>query len=176
MLLPIIKLVAICFALILSFFQAKNRNAILIIFLVVILFLEGLSQFLDYKKNAPEFAFISQKIYFDDYNPTSAKFKFEFRNLGGRTAKNISVDIKLFCDDELVEEDSFRPRDKLPNQSMFPLMTFPRKACDEVFQKNKTMKAKFEINHKEGPQIIWLKFQRSPDRLEESKWREFDFE
>jgi len=136
MILPIIKLIVISLTLLLAFFQAENRNKILIGSLVVILLLEGISLCIDYKKNAPEFVFVHQKRGFDDAkNPTNAKFTFEFKNLGGRTAKNTITTIKLFCEGKLLKEASLPPKNIVPHQSTYPWVIFPAKACEDIFKR-----------------------------------------
>ena len=165
--------------LLLGFFQTEKRNWGLISLLVIILFLEGVSLNLEYKRNGPNFAFTSQEGYFNNVNNhTNVKFKLEFKNLGGRIAKKISVNLKLFCDDDPQKEECFEaklePRDKLPYQSMFLRIGSPQKMYDEVFEHNKPMRAQVIINHNEGSQTIWLKFEKDSRGLEELKWKEFD--
>ena len=172
MILPIIKLTVIFLTLFIAFFQAENRNNILIGLLIIIFLLEGISLYVDYKKNAPEFVFIHQKRGFNDAeNPTNAKFTFEFKNLGGRTAKNTTTIIKLFCEGELLKEASLQPKNIVPHQSTYPWVIFPAKACEDIFKNDKTIQANFEIKHTESIQIIDLEFKKDPMGISETKWK-----
>jgi len=174
MILPTIKLIVIFLTLLLAFFQTENRNNILFWLLIIIFLLEGISLCIDYKKNAPKFVFIHQERTFDNAeNPTIAKFKFEFKNLGGRTAKNTITTIKLLCEDTLlkVKEGSLPPKNIVPHQSTYPRVVFPAKACEDVFKNNKTIQAIFEIKHNEGMQIIDLEFKKDPMGISETKWK-----
>ncbi len=170
--LQILKLIIIFLTLLLAFFQAEKRNKILIGLLSLIFLLEGMSLYIDYKKNGPEFVFVSQKRYFDNANnPKIAKFTFEFKNLGGRTAKNTTTTIKLLSEGRLLTEATLKPISIVPHQSTYPRVIFPAKACEDIFKNDKTMQANFEIKHNEGIQTIDLEFKKDSMGISETKWK-----
>jgi len=172
MILPITKTLVILFTLLLSFFETEKRNWVLIGLLILIFVLEGVSIFIDYKKNAPKFVFDSQKREFDNAEfPKTAKFKFGFKNLGGRTAKNTVTTIKLFCEGNLLMKESLQPKNIVPHQITYPWFVFPKEACDYVFKDDKSIQASFEIKHNEGTQIINLAFKKDPLGIIETKWK-----
>lgn len=172
MLLPILKLIIIFLTLLLAFFQAKKRNKILIGLLSLIFLLEGISLYTDYKKNGPEFVFVHQKRDFDKAkNPKMARFTFEFKNLGGRTAKNTTTTIKLLSEGKLLAEATLQPINIVPHQSTYPRVIFPEKACEDIFKNGKTIQANFEIKHSEGMQTIDLEFKKDSMGISETKWK-----